>query len=159
MHRRQQVELEAEEKQEDKPVANIEEKQTVVRIREIADSLKNFSYAEFYSFFSGMARTALVEKLLPIENFLSGIIGCRMVPVDEFLKRTAVPEKWLLDAPKAFSIGSFREIFLDKLSSGNMKFLQGLLNGRLVCMLVPWASVVDARLSMDASMELCRSCI
>lgn len=153
MHRRQQVELDAEERQEDKPIAKIGEKQPVVRIRDIADSLKHFSYEEFYSFFSGIACAALVDKLLPIENFLSGIIGCRMVPVDEFLKRTAVPEKLLLDAPKAFSIDSFREIFLEKMPSGNMKFPQGVLNGRLVCMLVPWASVVDARLSMDASME------
>lgn len=154
MHQRHQAELEAEEKQEEKPVAHIEEKQPVLLIRDIADSLKNFTYAELYSYFGGIACMALVDKLLPIENFLSGIIGCRMVPVAEFLKRTAVPAKWFLDAPKAFSIDSFREIFLEKLPSDHMmKFPQGTLNSSLVCMLVPWASVVDACLSVEASME------
>ena len=122
-------------------------------IQDLASSLANFQYQDFYSYFARVACGVLVLQLQPIDDFLAGVATSSFVPVSEFLKRSAVPSKWSLESQKAFSMASFEQTFLAKAPKTALKFPKGQMPALPCLLLAEWAPIVDALLTLKDMMQ------
>lgn len=147
-------ELEASETTMTSAAALPERKCCFVPVTKLAERLKDFQYKTLYDFFARLACGPLKDKLSKLEDFLSGVISCELVPVEEFFKRTAVPAKWTLDAPKGFQLAVFEQTFLLKSSGPPIAFPKGSIPCLPVSLLVEWAPLVDEILSLQEQLPM-----
>ena len=129
-------------------IHKLEASKTAWPITTLAPSLGSFSYEKLYGYFGELAATALSKSLVPVHNFLTGVIGCSMVTTDQFIKRAAVPEKVNIQWPAGFSITQFGDLMFGKLKDDcQLSFSSGKIPALPACALYPWAALVDSLLT------------
>ena len=130
----------------------------VWRIADWGERLKDISLDKTYEFFGGLACSVLQAKYQEYHNFLTGVIGLTLVPVDQFLRREAVPRsdkgQGAFDWPKGFGMQTFFAVYLANVSTKkHLKFLSGEVPMASSCLLFEAVPLVDAVLTLSEQMS------
>ena len=122
--------------------------QVVSALRDIGPALRDFTFDEFYQWTAGLAAAAVTKVGEPVKDLLTGILGTS-VEVKEFLKRSAVPEKFKVDLPAAFSFEQCAKVYFLKCPELKLTFPTGDVCAGVACYVLAMVPMVDAVLNFQ----------
>lgn len=130
------------------------------KIQNLGPLLQNFDLKKTYGFFADLACEVLTQKYKAYHNFLTGVIGCILVPVDQFFNRNAIPVASVSDAgfewPKSFGLNRFFATYLKRNPKKEIKFASGAVSVVASCLLFEGIPMANALINLDSQLDTAR---